>query len=127
MKFDKALSEQIRYSLSRYLDSYDLSKDPINSILEELEAKDDLLGPICSCCEYSEPNVDVIDNPTGNSWWYLVNVSSRCAKTCRDYTCHQIYFDNKRRVKPEDKERFPGSLTFKMACVHFSYQKSEKA
>lgn len=111
MQFDNALLEQLQESLSTYAEDYNVAEDVFE--------KEDILGPLCSNCEYSELNIDIIVNPVSGWWRHVINVSSRCGKTCKENLCHQIYFDGESEVKPEPLDRYPGNISFKMTCVHF--------
>ena len=112
MQFDNALLEQLKESLSAYPEGY--------NVAEEIFEIEDIFGPLCSHCEFSELNIDIVVNPVSGWWKNLINVSSRCGKTCKENLCYQIYFDGESEVKPEPMDRFPGDVSFKIACVHFA-------
>lgn len=126
MELDRNFVKQAQDALVSYLDNYDLSKDHVEPFFEQIDAMPEILGPLCSKCQNAEPNIDIVDNPAGEPWWYLINISCRCAKTCKEYTSYQKYFDkNGKKVNPGDKERYPGNITHKAGCVHFSETKAQ--
>ncbi|MYL81816.1 hypothetical protein GTA51_01510 [Desulfovibrio aerotolerans] len=116
MQFDNALLEQFKDSLSSYVEGY--------NVAEEIFEIEDIFGPLCSHCEFAELNIDVVENPVSGWWRHVMNVSLRCGKTCKESLCYQVYFDGESRVKPEPTDRFPGNISVKMACVHFTAKKS---
>ncbi|WP_129350654.1 hypothetical protein [Solidesulfovibrio carbinolicus] len=121
MEFDNKFMERAKSALVDYLDNYDLPTDHVETIFEHIEGREDILGPVCSRCENAEPNIDIVDNSMEEPWWYLINISCRCAMTCKEYTSCQLYYDkNGKTINPGDKERYPTSVVHKAGCVHFS-------
>lgn len=121
MELDKVFIEQAKDALNSYLDSAGLSKDHVEEFFDDIYGLENILGPLCSRCEHAEPNVDIIINYVIDPWWYLLNISCRCAKTCKEYVSFQQYFNKNGEVSP-DKDRYPGNIVHKAGCVHFSPQ-----
>lgn len=111
MQFENALLEQLKESLSAYPEGY--------NVAEEIFEIEDIFGSLCSNCEFSELNIDIVANPVSGWWKNVLNVSSRCGKTCKENLCYQMYFDGESEVKPEPMDRLPGNVSFKMVCVNF--------
>ncbi len=121
MELDRKLVEQAQDSLISYLDSVGLSKDHVENFFDDIYGLDNILRPLCSRCENAEPNIDIIVNYMQEPWWYLLDISCRCAKTCKEYVSRRRYFNKNGEVSP-DKERYPGNIIHKACCIHFSPQ-----
>lgn len=101
-----------------------------NVVNDEINSANNILGPLCSVCEFAEPTIDYIESTRSDGeveWTNLVNISCRCTKTNREYLCRQIYLSGNGKVeKINDKYRHPGRITYKIGCMQLEIKKDLK-
>lgn len=118
MKIDERIIKQLEYSLK------DIDPNYIPLVLGEIEKQESILGPLCSLCSSAEMTIDFVYQTASLEWWYLINITARCTKTCKEYLTHQIYLDEEGiRTKIDDKVRYHGKIVHKFGCI--SFEKAE--